>query len=107
MVKHTITNNLCYVLVSIAWLFSLWQSFQKICGKISPENSNRTPLPIVTMGRGVWESGYGRIDYCRIFLRVTMHTSEEEIDSEIGNQYRHECPDTEDMKEHRVAEPAK
>ena len=52
MVKHTITNNQCYVLVSIEWFYSLWQSYGKINGKISAENSNRKPLPIETMGRG-------------------------------------------------------
>ena len=31
--------------------------FEKIYGKISPENRNRKPLPIVTMGRGIWGSG--------------------------------------------------
>ena len=51
MVKHTITNNQCYVLVNIEW-FSLRQSYGKIYGKISAENSNRKPLPNETMGRG-------------------------------------------------------
>ena len=32
--------------------------FEKICGKISPENSNRTPLPIETVGRGFLVSGW-------------------------------------------------
>ena len=30
--------------------------FEKIYGKISPENRNRKPLPIETMGRGVFMS---------------------------------------------------
>ena len=31
--------------------------FEKIYGKISPENSKRKPLPIEAMGRGIWGSG--------------------------------------------------
>lgn len=37
--------------------------FEKICGKISPENSKIKPLPIVTMGRGDLGSGCVRTEY--------------------------------------------
>ena len=50
MVKHTISNNQCYVLVSIERFYSLWQSYGKIYGKISAENHNRKPLPMKLWG---------------------------------------------------------
>ncbi len=37
--------------------------FEKIYGKISPENSKRKPLPIETMRRGDWGSGCVRTEY--------------------------------------------
>ena len=37
--------------------------FEKICGKISTENSNRKPLPNQTMGRGIWGSGLEGVGY--------------------------------------------
>ncbi len=63
MVKHTITNNRCYVLVSIEWFFSLRNRLrknrvEKYWRKISAENRKRKPLPIETMGRGFLVSGW-------------------------------------------------
>lgn len=57
MVKHTITNNQCYVLVSIERFYSRGNHLGKIYGKISVEKRNRKPLPIDTMGRGDLWSG--------------------------------------------------
>lgn len=37
--------------------------FEKICGKISPENRNRKPLLNQTMGRGDLGSGCVRTEY--------------------------------------------
>ena len=55
MVKHTITNNLCYVLVSIAWLFSLRQSFfEKYTAKFQQRTATENPFPSKLWGGVIW-----------------------------------------------------
>ncbi len=62
MVKHTITNNRCYVLVSIEWFYSLRQSFsEKSMAKSRQKTATESPFPSKLWGGVFWgvaESGW-------------------------------------------------
>lgn len=60
-----------------------------------------TKIPVIQQELQGWYKRY------IILLRVTMHAAEEEVDTEVGDQYRYKCHDTEDVEKHRTAEQAK